>query len=119
MESDKSANRYNSAKRYIGFSPFRVRYHLTVYMKRATYRLTDKSFCQGDILGGQYIIWAAISSFPLYKCSMGDNYNPGQGISNRIEKSGEYLLLRVFSLLLPKFNFWKVDWALGYVSTQI
>ena len=29
-----------------------------------------------------------------------------------------YLLLRVFDLL-PKINFWKGDWALGYVSTQI
>ena len=28
-----------------------------------------------------------------------------------------YLLLRVFWLLLPKFNFWKGNWA--YVSTQI
>ena len=25
----------------------------------------------------------------------------------------------VFWLLLPEFNFWKGDWALGYVSTQI
>ena len=30
-----------------------------------------------------------------------------------------YLLFYVFWLLLPKFNFWKGDWALGYVSTQI
>ena len=30
-----------------------------------------------------------------------------------------YLLLRVFWLLLSKFNFWKGDWALDYVSTQI
>ena len=30
-----------------------------------------------------------------------------------------YLLLCVFRLLLPKFNFWKGDWTLGYVSTQI
>ena len=31
-----------------------------------------------------------------------------------------YLLLQgFFWLLLPKFNFWKGDWALGYVSTQI
>ena len=28
-------------------------------------------------------------------------------------------LLQVFSLLLPKFNFWKGNWALGYVSTHI
>ena len=30
-----------------------------------------------------------------------------------------YLLLRVFWLLLLKFNFWNEDWALGYVSTKI
>ena len=30
-----------------------------------------------------------------------------------------YLLLPGFWLLLPKVNFWKGDWALGYVSTQI
>ena len=30
-----------------------------------------------------------------------------------------YLLLRVFWLLLQKFNFWKRDWALGYISTEI
>ena len=30
-----------------------------------------------------------------------------------------YLLLRLFWLLLPKFNLWKGDWALGYVSIQI
>ena len=30
-----------------------------------------------------------------------------------------YLLLRVFWLLLPGFNFWRGDWALGYVSSQI
>ena len=30
-----------------------------------------------------------------------------------------YLLLHVFSLQLPKFTFWKGDWSLGYVSTQI
>ena len=30
-----------------------------------------------------------------------------------------YLLLRVFWLILPKFNFWKGDRALGYVTTQI
>ena len=30
-----------------------------------------------------------------------------------------YLLLRVFWLLLPKFNFWKEDWALDYVSTIV
>ena len=26
---------------------------------------------------------------------------------------------RSLALLLPKFNFWKGDWALGYISTQI
>ena len=30
-----------------------------------------------------------------------------------------YQLLHVFWQLLPKFNLWKEDWALGYVSTQI
>ena len=35
------------------------------------------------------------------------------------KKGYRYLLYRVFWLLLPKFNFWKGDWALGYVSTQI
>ena len=30
-----------------------------------------------------------------------------------------YLFLRGFELLLPKFIFWKGDWALGYESTQI
>ena len=29
-----------------------------------------------------------------------------------------YLLLRVFWLLFPKFNFWKRDWVLAYVFTQ-
>ena len=56
-------------------------------------------------------------------------YNLGQvfGIWNRIEKSGKtghenklwYLLLRIFKLLLSKFNFWMGDWTQGYVSTQI
>ena len=30
-----------------------------------------------------------------------------------------YPFLRVFQLLLPKSNFLKGDWALGYVSIQI
>ena len=30
-----------------------------------------------------------------------------------------YLLLRIFWLLLPKFNIWKGDWALSDISTQI
>ena len=30
-----------------------------------------------------------------------------------------YLLWHVFWLLLPRFNFWRGGWALGYVSTQI
>ena len=56
-------------------------------------------------------------------------YNPGQKIWNKKKKRNPikldrtrkvwYLLLRVFCLLLPKFNFWNGDWALGYVSTQI
>ena len=35
---------------------------------------------------------------------------------NRAGK-GQNLLLLVFSLLLPKFNFRKGDWTLDYVST--
>ena len=30
-----------------------------------------------------------------------------------------YLILSVFWQLLSKFNFWKADWALGCLSTQI
>ena len=30
-----------------------------------------------------------------------------------------YLLLRVFWLLLPKFNFWRRDWALGYTRYHV
>ena len=44
MGSDILANRYDSAKRYIGILHFLVRHHLPVYMKQAIYRLTDKSF---------------------------------------------------------------------------
>ena len=55
------------------------------------------------------------------------NWNLGQNIWDKIEKSSKtgrtrkvwYLVLRVFWLLLSKFNFWKEDWALGYVSIQI
>ena len=54
-------------------------------------------------------------------------YNPGQNIWHKIKKPSKtgqvkkvwYLLLYVFWLLLPKFNFWNEGWALGYVSTQI
>ena len=50
-------------------------------------------------------------------------YNPEQNmrILVKLDRARKvwYLLLRVFWLLLPKFNFWKGDWALGYVSTQI
>ena len=54
------------------------------------------------------------------------SYNPGQSIWNKIEKSSKTrqekrfdIYFCVFWLLLPKFNFWKGDWALGYVSNQI
>ena len=30
-----------------------------------------------------------------------------------------YLLVHTFWLLMPRFNFWKGDWALGYDSIQI
>ena len=53
--------------------------------------------------------------------------NPGQGIWNRLEKSsktgrekkGLILTLACFRLLLLKFNLWKGDLTLGYVSAQI
>ena len=62
-----------------------------------------------------------------YTFALAVNYNPGQNIWNKIDKSSKTgqdkksltPLSRVFWLLLPKFNFWKGDWALGYVSTQI
>ena len=55
------------------------------------------------------------------------SYNPGQNIWKKLEKSSKldrkrkvwYLLLRVVCLLLPKFNFWKGDWALGYIWARI
>ena len=39
----------------------------------------------------------------------------------KLDRTGKvwYLLLRVFWVLLPEFNFWGGDWALGYVCTQI
>ena len=53
--------------------------------------------------------------------------SPGLGIGSKIEGSGETgwgkkSLVYTFSfigLLLPKSNFWKGDWALDDVSTQI
>ena len=53
--------------------------------------------------------------------------SPGQGIGSGIERSsktgwGKKSLVYTFSfigLLLPKSNFWKGDWALDDVSTQI
>ena len=53
------------------------------------------------------------------------SYNPGQDIWGKVEKSskigqGKKSLISTFAcfwLLLPKFNFWRGDWALGYVST--
>ena len=38
---------------------------------------------------------------------------------DRITRIAWYLLLRIFRLLLLKFNFWKEDWPLGYASTKI
>ena len=69
-------------------------------------------------LGGLFTNW-----------DIGAVYNPGyslQNIWNKIERNPvklgrtrkfQYLLLRVLWLLLPKFNFWNRDWALGF--TQI
>ena len=53
--------------------------------------------------------------------------NPVQNMWNKIEKSSKtghekkslISFLCDFWLLLPKFNFWKRDWALGYVFIQI
>ena len=50
-----------------------------------------------------------------------------QNIWNKLKKASKtgqdkkvwYLLLRVFRMLLPKFNFWRGDRTLGYVSTII
>ena len=47
--------------------------------------------------------------------------NLEESISANLERTRkpQYLLLPIFWLQLPKFYFWKGDWALGYVSTQI
>ena len=56
--------------------------------------------------------------------------NPGQNIWNEIQKSSKTEKVKTFwytliyccvvvGLVLPTFNFWKGDWALGYVSTQL
>ena len=53
--------------------------------------------------------------------------SPGQGIGSKIEGSsetgwGKESLVYTFSfigLLLPESNFWRGDWALGNVSTQV
>ena len=42
MESDISASRYDSSKRYMGILHFLIRYQLPVYIKQAIYRLTNK-----------------------------------------------------------------------------
>ena len=44
MKSDILASRWNSAKCFIGFLHFLVRYDLPVCMKQTIYCLTDKSF---------------------------------------------------------------------------
>ena len=66
-----------------------------------------------------YIIW-------IHVLRIGTN-NIKQNIWNIIEKSSKSRqekksLISTFAcfwLLLRKFNFWKRDWALGYVFTQI
>ena len=55
MESHISASRYNLAKRYAGFLHFLLKYHPSVYMKQAIYRLTDKSFWKDDLSDSRYI----------------------------------------------------------------
>ena len=65
MENDISASRCNSAKRYIGFLHFLVRFHRPVYMKQMIHRLTDKSFWKGNISGSRYIVWPIYLLFSL------------------------------------------------------
>ena len=56
-----------------------------------------------------------------------NNYNPGQNIWNKIEESSKtgqekksvISTFACFLTAIAKFNLWKGDWALGYVSTQI
>ena len=57
------------------------------------------------------------------KCVRSDN--PGKNIWHKVKKYSKtgyliwYLILRVSELLLPKFDFWKKDRTLGFVSTQV
>ena len=71
--------------------------------------------------------WNLKENGPSWRQNFVWSENPRQNIWNKIEKSGKldrkrkawYLHLRVLWLLLPKFNFWKWDLALGYISSQI
>ena len=54
-------------------------------------------------------------------------YNLGQNIWHKVKKFSKigqdfrnlYLILHVLWQLLSKFNYWKENWALGRISTQI
>ena len=67
------------------------------------------------------------STFSSFVLSLICFYNLGQSIWNKLEKSSKpgqdkkslMPTFECFLLLLPKFNFWKGRWGLGYVSTQI
>ena len=62
-----------------------------------------------------------------YMFSCPSAYNPGQSIWNKIEKSSKTgqdkkSLISTFTCFwtaITKFIFWRRDWALGSVSTQI
>ena len=66
-------------------------------------------------------------NFWIPKAACPRSCNPQQNIWNKLEgsrKTGqdEKSLLSIcacFLTAIDKFNFWKGDWALGYVSTQI
>ena len=74
MDSDISASRCNSAKRYIVFLHFLVRYHLPVYMKETIYRLTNQSFEKAIYRVADILCRRAIFYFLSYKRSRQDNY---------------------------------------------
>ena len=74
MESDISASRCNSAKQYIELLHFLVRYHLPVYMKQTTYRLTDNRFEKAIYRIADISCWRAIFYFLSHKRSKRDNY---------------------------------------------
>ena len=74
MESDISASRCNSAKRYIELLHFLVRYHVPVYMKQTTCRLTDNRFEKAIYRIADISCWRAIFYFLSYKHSKKDKY---------------------------------------------